>query len=106
MEDRAPVLDGGDAPGGEAASVPDAVHLIEDGLRRIPGPQEVRMERVGLALVHGSAGRHQRLAQHLPPEDALRAVDRALAPEEVHLQVLQVQQIQQLVESASHTETA
>ncbi|TMC06293.1 MAG: DUF2029 domain-containing protein [Chloroflexi bacterium] len=48
---------------------------------------------------HGAAGRHQRLAGHLPAEHALRALLRTAAPEDVHLDPLQVEDVDQELRS-------
>ena len=57
VEDRAAVLDRDDAPGREAAAVADAVDVEDDRDARVAGPQEVRVQRVHVALVDGAARR-------------------------------------------------
>ena len=44
VEDRFAVLDGNDTAGGEAPTVANAVDLVEDGNRRITGPEEVGVQ--------------------------------------------------------------
>ena len=44
VEDGAPVLNGDDATGGEAAPVADAIDLVEDGHGGVARPQEVRVQ--------------------------------------------------------------
>ena len=46
VEDGGARLDRDDPPRGERAAVADAVDLVDDGLRHVPGPQEVRVQRV------------------------------------------------------------
>ena len=91
-EHRPAMLDGRDAPGGEAAAVAHALDVVDDRPRRIAGQQEVGVQRVGDALRrHRAHGRHQRLAQHLAAVDPLPALLRAAAAKQVLLQRLQVQ---------------
>jgi hypothetical protein len=71
VEDGVAVLDGDDATGGEGAAVTDAVHLVEDRLGGIAGPQEVRVQGVHHAAVHRAPRGHQRLAGHLSAEHPL-----------------------------------
>ena len=53
------------------------------------------MERVRVPVRHGAPRRDQRLAEHLPAEHALPAVLRARAAEQVHLDLLEVQEVDQ-----------
>ena len=102
VEDRAPVLDRDDAAGGEALAVARAVDLVEDGRLRIPRAQEVGVEGVRRIPLDRAAGGDQGLAQHLPPEDALRALLRAAAAEEVHLQLFEIEDSEQRIQRPTH----
>jgi hypothetical protein len=101
-QERLSTLDGLDPARGEALPVPDPVHLVDDGVAHVAGPQEVGVERMRQALLDGAAPRDQRLADDLPAEDRLPADVARLAPEEVHLQRLQVKQPEQIVERGPH----
>ena len=73
------------------------------GTPGMPGPQEVRVQRVHRALaVGGAAGRDQRLARDLPAEDPLQGLLRAAAAEDVDLDLLQVEQIDQALGRVRH----
>jgi hypothetical protein len=97
VKNRPAVLDRGHPPGREAATIAGAVHVIENGDRRIAEPQEVRVEGVGNAFIDRPTRGHQGLGQDLTAEDALPAL-RAVAPEDVHLELLEVEQRDQIVE--------
>ena len=61
------------------------------------------MQRVHLALRWDrTAGGDQRLSGHLTAEDALQPGVRLASAEEAHLDLLEVKQGQQLVESVGH----
>ena len=98
-EDRLAVLDGHHAPRGEGLAVAAAIHLVDDGHPGIARAQEISVQRVADALVHGARGRDQRLAQDLAAEDALPAVLGRNAAEDVVLDTLKVEQRQQLGQS-------
>ena len=102
VEDRAPALDRGDAARGEALAVARAVDLIEDGGLRIARAQEVGVEGVRRVALDRASGGGQRLAEHLPAEDALRAFLRAAAAEQVHLQLFEIEDPEQRVERLGH----
>ena len=103
VEDGAAVLHGDDAPGGERPAVPDAVHLVEDGDRRVAGPQEVRVQRVDPAVLDGASRRHQCLPGHLPAEHTLALLVGLDAPEDVDLNGLEVKQIDEEVQGRAHS---
>src|SRR5690554_7639937 len=68
-EDRTPFLNGGDAAGGETATIAHGIDLINYRAMRIAGTQEVTMQRVGVALgFHRTRGSGQRLAEYLATE--------------------------------------
>ena len=60
------------------------------------------MERVRQSSLHGPARGDQRLTDDLSPEDGLPAEVPGLAPEEVHLQRLEVEEPEQIVERRPH----
>ncbi len=64
------------------------------------------MQRVRHPFLHRAPGRHQRLAQDQPAEDALApVVARAAPPEDVDIELLQIEQPQQFLECARHGRT-
>ena len=102
MEDRAPALDRRDAARGEALAVARAIDLIEDGDPGIARAQEVGVEGVRRIPLDRASGGRERLAEHLPAEDALRAHLRAAAAKQVHLQLFEIEDSQQRVERLGH----
>jgi beta-glucosidase len=54
------------------------------------------------AVLHGAAGRHERLCGHLAAEDALALLVGLDAPEDVHLNGLEVQQIDEELQGRAH----
>ena len=97
------MLDGDDPPRGERLAVADAVDLVEDRDVRIARPQEVGVQGVHPPVgVDGAAGGDERLPRHLPAEDPLALLVRAVAAEDVHLDGLEVQQLEQSVQRISH----
>ncbi len=103
IEDRASLLDGDDPAGGEGPSVTDPLDLVHDRHPGTAGPQKVRVQRVDRAVpLGGPPGRHERLARDLPAEDPLEALLRTSAPEDVHLDLLKIQQIDQLLGGIGH----
>ncbi len=97
-EDRPPVLDGHHAPGREAAPVPAAIDVVDDGRFRIAGAQEVGVQRVDQATLDRLAGRQDRLGQDLPTEHARRPDVAACAPKQVDLERLKPHQVQQFLD--------
>ena len=95
-EDRLAVLDRHHAPRGERQPVAAAIHLVDDGHPGVARTQEIGVQRVTDAVLHGARGRDQRLAQHLTAEDALPAVLGRDAAEDVLFQPLKIEQRQQL----------
>src|SRR5678816_2802089 len=67
------------------ATVPDAVHLVDDRRRRVAGAEEVGVQRVRRALLDSATGGDERLAGDLAAEDALAPLlgerDAVVAPE-------------------------
>src|SRR5262249_4880179 len=83
-------------------AVADAVDLVDDRDLRIARAEEVRVQRVDGPVLHRAAGRDERLARHLAAEDADAHVLRAPAAKEIHLELFQVEDREQLVEHALH----
>ena len=101
VEDRPAVLDRDDAAGREAAAVADAVDVVDDRDARIAGPQEVRVQRMHVPVgVDGSPRRDQRLPRDLTAEHALTILVGAHAAEQVHLELLELEQVDEIVERA------
>jgi hypothetical protein len=83
------MLDGDDAPGGEAGAVAVAVDLVDDRHLGIAGTNEIAVQRVDRAsLVDGSERGHQGLADHLATKHPLPADLRAAAAEQIDLDSL------------------
>jgi hypothetical protein len=85
------VLDRDHAPGREALAVADAVDLVDDRHLGIAAEQEIGVQRMRLAVLHGAAGRDQRLADHLAAEHPLPAVLGRAPAEQVHLERLEIE---------------
>jgi hypothetical protein len=100
VEDRLAVLDRDDPPRGERAAVAHPLDLVEDRHRRIAGAQEVGVQRVDVAgrVVDRPCRRHQRLAGHLAPEDALALLLWGDPSEEVHLDGLEIEHPDEVVD--------
>jgi hypothetical protein len=80
---------------GEAAAVPDPLHLVEHGPAGIPRPHEVGPQRMRLPALHGVTGRTQRLREHLPAEQAHAFAGFVAAAVEVLLDGLELENVQQ-----------
>ena len=96
------VLARGDAPGGEALAVADAVDVVDDRHLGIARQQEIGvhgMRRPALDRAHGG---DQRLADHLAAEHALPADLRAAAAEQVHLERLEIENVEQILDGGGH----
>ena len=86
----------------EALPVADALHLVDDRGVRVPGQQEVGVERVGDAPLDGPLGGDQRLADHLAAEHPGAPQVLRLAAEEVHLELLEVELADQGLQRVVH----
>jgi hypothetical protein len=103
VEDGPAVLDGHHPPRGERPAVSDAVDLVEDRHRRVAGAQEVGVQRVdGPVGGHRAGGGDEGLTGHLPSEHALAVLVGAHAPEDVHLDRLEVEQLHEGVQGLGH----
>ena len=87
----------------EALAVADAIDLVEDRHPRIAGAQEIGVQGVHQAIGGDRApGRDERLTRDLATEDADPALLRASAPEDVHVEFLEVEDLDQLVDQFLH----
>ena len=91
------VLDRDHAPRGEALAVADAVDVVDDRHLRIAGQQEIGVQRMRRPALDGAGGGDQRLADHLAAEHALPADLRAAAAEQVHLELFEIEDGQQVL---------
>ena len=97
------MLDRDDPPRGERPAVPDPVDLVDDRDRGITRAQEVGVQRVHVPVGrHRTAGRDQRLAGDLAAEDPLHRLVRAEAAEDVHLELLEIEDREQRAQFFSH----
>ena len=98
VEDRATVLDRDDSSGGEAATVAQAVDLVEDRYARVARSEEVRVQRMDVpaGFVDRAGRRDERLAGDLAPEHPLAVFVGLDAPEDVDLDRLEVEQVDQV----------
>ncbi len=104
-EDGVAVLDGDDAPGGEALAVADAVDLVDDRHLGIAAEHEIgvqRMRRPRRHVVDGAAGGDQGLADHLAAIDALPARLRRAATEQVFLERFEVEDVEDFLNGGGH----
>jgi hypothetical protein len=93
------VLDGDDAARGEALAVADAIDLVDDRHFRVARQQEVGVQRMRRTLgdVERAAGGDQRLADHLAAEHALPRHLRRAPAEQVHLELLEIEDFQDVL---------
>ena len=95
------MLDRHHPAGGEASAVADAIDLIDDRHLGIAAEQEIsvqRMRRPHRHILDRAAGGYQRLADHLPAKHALPARLRRTAAEEIHLESLEVENGENVLE--------
>ena len=95
------VLDRHHAAGGEAAAVADAVDLVDDRDLGIAAEQEIGMQRMRRPIgdvVDGAAGGDQRLADHLAAEHPLPALLRRAAAKQVHLDRLEIEDGEEILD--------
>jgi putative flippase GtrA len=104
-EDRLSVLDPGDVAGGERVPVSQPLHLVEDREMRIPRTQEVRVQRVDLPALDGAAGGDERLRGDLTPEHAAALFVEAHTSKDVHLDLLEIEQLDEVRPLAVHVQT-
>ena len=97
------VLASGDAAGGEALAVPDAIDVVDDRHLGIAGQQEIGVH--GMRRTAGVDGAHrcdQRLPDHLSAIDALPAGLRRAPAKQVHLERLEVEDIEHFLDGGGH----
>jgi hypothetical protein len=99
VEDRPPVLDGGDAAGRERAAVADPIDLVQHRHVGVARPQEVGVERVhGPVVVDGARRRDECLAGDLATEDPLSLLVGVHPTEDVDLDGFEVEEIDERVD--------
>jgi len=93
------VLDRDHPAGGEAAAVAGAVDLVDHRDRRVAGMDEIGVQRVAGHALDRLVGRAQRLRDDVAAVDADVVLVGLgdLAAEQVHLQALDVEQVDQLL---------
>ena len=102
-EDRLAVLDGGDAPGGEARAVAQPVDLIEDRAADVAGAHEVSVQRMdGPVGGDGLGCCRCRLAEHLAAEDRAPAEVLAAPAKQIAIQSLETEEIDECGEDGLH----
>ena len=103
VEDHLAALASHHPAGGERAAVADRLHVVDD---RQVDPS--RQQEVGVQRVHHPGDRHrtrggdQRLGQHLAAEDPLQQGVGLSRPEQVDLDLLEIEQIDQLIHRLRH----
>src|SRR5205807_2116741 len=99
---RLPVLDRDHAPRGKALAVPDTVDLVDDRHFWVAGEQKIGVQRMRRAAVDGAAGCHQGLADHLAAEHALPPDLRAATAKQVHLERLEIENVENGLDGRRH----
>ena len=86
----------------ETAAVAGAIDLVNDGLRHVTAPQEIRVQGMCNPVLDRVLRGRQCLAQHLPPEN-LRAADvPAVTAENIVLDALQPEERDQVFQYRVH----
>src|SRR5664279_4342766 len=99
-KDRMAVLARGDAPCGEALAVPDAID-VDDRHFGVTRQQKICVHGMRrTARLHGAHRCDQRLANHLAAEHALPADLRRTSAEQVHLERLEIEDVEQVLDGA------
>ena len=96
------VLARGDAPRGETLAVADAVDVVDDRHLGIAGQQEIGVHGMRRPALDGAHRGDQRLADHLSAKDALPADLRRAAAEQVHLERLEIEDGEQILDGGGH----
>ena len=99
------VLDRRHAPGGKAPAVANAIDLVDDRHLGIAAKKEIGVQRMRRPLRHvvnRTAGSNQSLADDLAAEHALPARLRRAAAEQVHLQRLEIEDGENVLQSGRH----
>jgi hypothetical protein len=100
VEDDFAVLDGDHSSCGEALSVTQSIDLVQDGHRRVAGPEEIRMQGVHITshLVDGPRGSNQCLTGNLAAEHALAILVGTTTSEDVDFDLFHVQECDEVGE--------
>src|SRR5262245_25953410 len=101
-EDRVAVLDRGDAPGRIALAVTQPLDLVDDRDLRIARQDEIAMDRMRQPALDGAACRYHRLPDHLAAEHPLPGRLRAVAAEQIHLELFKVKDGEQVEQAFGH----
>ncbi|MGY4366733.1 hypothetical protein ACVW1A_002798 [Bradyrhizobium sp. LB1.3] len=101
-EDRVAVLDRGDAARRVALAVAQALDLVDDRDLRIARQDEIAVQRMRQPALHGAAGRNHRLSDHLAAEHPLPAGLGAVAAEQVHLELFEVEDRNEVDQAFGH----
>ena len=102
VEDRLAVLDRDDAAVAEALAVARELDLVDDRRIDVARHEEVRVQRVHVAILDGVARGRQRLAEHLAAEHARAAQVAALAAKDPILDALELEQLEEIGEDRAH----
>jgi hypothetical protein len=90
---------------GKAVAVEAAIHLVHNRRIEIAAPQEISVQRMHHPIGHGGGRGAQGLSQHLAAE-YLRTADVAtLTAKQVHLELLELEKIQQVRNLSFHVST-
>ena len=87
---------------GAPVRVAQPLDLVDDRDLRIAGQDEIAMDRMRQPALDGAAGRDHGLADHLAAEHALPARLRAVAAEQIHLELLEIEDGQQVDQALGH----
>src|SRR5579862_6998754 len=101
-KDRLSVLDSRHGAGSERATVSDAVDHVKDRMVRIPRPQEVGVEGMDSAALDRPPGGDERLRGDLAAEDAPPNLVEAHAAEDVHFDLLEIEQLDEARPVVAH----
>ena len=92
------VLHRDNPPRGKAFAVTGCIDFINNRRIGVTGAQKIAVKAVTEHIFHRIAGRHQRLAEHLPTKYALALLIRALAAKQIDFKPLKLEQLQNRVE--------
>ncbi len=102
-EDGMAVLARGDAAGGEALAVADRVDVVDDRHLGVARQDEIGVHGMRRARgVDRAHGGDQRLPDHLAAEHALPAGLRRAAAEQVHVERLEIENGEQILDGGGH----
>ena len=101
-EDGLALLDGDDAPGGEALAVAKPVDLVDDRRGQVPGADEVPVRGVDAAVRRDRLRRgREGLPEHLSAEDGPPPEVLAFAAKQVAIDALEREQVDQVLQGSS-----